>query len=339
MDQTISPIDPKSGFNPITKIFHSMRPPLHLPLEDTPFTIAEYALSRQADSLWPDAIALINSATGQQLSYSDFTKQVKSLAFYLQNVTKLSKNDTMFILCPNSIQVSILYFSLLSLGVIVSPANPINTESEILHQFSLSKPVIAFAVSATCHKLPKLKHRTILMDSPEFDLILTMFPATTTAQLENKKVKFCQSDLATILYSLGTTGRVKGVMLTHRNLMAVVAGYAKLERQSPPVMLYTMPLFHVFGFFSIFKSVALSETVVVMERFELKKMLRGVEEFKITHVACAPPVVVAMAKSDLVDEYDIKSLEMVACGGAPLGKDVIKAFADRFPMVDLWQVS
>jgi acyl-CoA synthetase (AMP-forming)/AMP-acid ligase II len=177
------------------------------------------------------------------------------------------------------------------------------------------------------------------MDSPEFDLILTMFPATTTAQLENKKVKFCQSDLATILYSLGTTGRVKGVMLTHRNLMTVVAGYAKLERQSPPVMLYTMPLFHVVGFFSIFKSVALSETVVVMERFELKKMLRGVEEFKITHVACAPPMVVAMAKSDLVDEYDIKSLEMVACGGAPLGKDVIKAFADRFPMVDLWQVS
>ncbi|CAK7328267.1 unnamed protein product [Dovyalis caffra] len=338
MDQTNSPIDPRSGFNPITKTFHSLRPPIHLPPEDTPFSVAEYALSLQANSPWPDAVALIDSSTGQQISYSNFTKQVKSLAFYLQNVTKLSKNDTAFILCPNSIKVPILYFSLLSLGVIISPANPISTESEILHQISLSKPVIAFAVAATCHKLPKLKHKTILIGSPEFDSILTMFPApTTTTQQELEKVKVSQSDLAAILYSSGTTGRVKGVMLTHRNLMAVVAAYAKHERQSPPVMLYTMPFFHVFGFFYSLKSVALSESILVMERFDLKKMLRGMEEFKVTHVAVAPPVVVAMAKSDLIDGYDLKSLEMVGCGGAPLGKDVIKAFKDRFPSVDLMQ--
>jgi acyl-CoA synthetase (AMP-forming)/AMP-acid ligase II len=104
-------------------------------------------------------------------------------------------------------------------------------------------------------------------------------------------------------------------------------------------MLYTVPYFHVFGFFYSFKSVALSETVVVMERFDLKKMLRAVEKFRVTHLAVAPPVVVAMAKSDLTDGYDLRSLETVGCGGAPLGKDVMKVFADRFPTVDLWQVS
>ena len=102
-----------------------------------------------------------------------------------------------------------------------------------------------------------MKDRTILIDTPEFDQILAMFPATAAAQDENKKVEFCQSDLAAILYSSGTTGRVKGVMLTHRNLMAAVAGFAKQERQSTPVMLYTMPFFHVFGFFYIFKSVGI----------------------------------------------------------------------------------
>lgn len=221
----------------------------------------------------------------------------------------------------------------------ISPANPISTESEISHQISLSNPVIAFAISKTCHKLPKLKHGTILIDSPEFDSIITMSPAATTARQDLEKVTVNQSDLAAIMYSSGTTGKVKGVMLTHRNLMAVIAGYYpfKQERKSPTVMLYTVPYFHVFGFFYSFKSVALSETVVVMERFDLKKMLRAVEKFRVTHLAVAPPVVVAMAKSDLTDGYDLRSLETVGCGGAPLGKDVMKVFTDRFPTVDLWQ--
>nr|TKS08388.1 hypothetical protein D5086_0000104100 [Populus alba] len=138
--------------------------------------------------------------------------------------------------------------------LLISPANPISTESEISHQISLSNPVIAFAISKTCHKLPKLKHGTILIDSPEFDSIITMSPAATTARQDSKRLQ---------------------------NLMAVIAGYYpfKQERKSPTVMLYTVPYFHVFGFFYSFKSVALSETVVVMERFDLKKMLRAVEKF------------------------------------------------------------
>lgn len=341
MDQQAnSPINPKSGFNSSAKTFHSLRPPIHLPPEETPFSAADYALSLHANhSPWPDSLAIINSSTSQKLSYSDFIERIKSLTLYLQNVTQLRKNDTAFILCPNSIKVPILYFSLLSLGVVISPANPISTESEISHQISLSNPVIAFAISKTCHKLPKLKYGTILIDSPEFDSIITMSPATTTTRQDLEKVTVNQSDLAAIMFSSGTTGKVKGVMLTHRNLMAVIAGYYpfKQERKSPTVLLYTVPYFHVFGFFYSFKSIALSETVVVMERFDLKKMLRAVEKFRVTHLAVAPPVVVAMTKSDLTDGYDLRSLETVGCGGAPLGKDVMKVFADRFPTVDLWQ--
>lgn len=331
--------DPKSGFNSATKTFHSLRPPIDLPPEDAPISAVDYVSSLRATLPWrdDDSVALINSVTGLRVSFSEFTRRTNSLASYLQNVTRLSKNDTAFVLSTNSIEIPILYFSLLSLGVIISPANPVNTESEISRQIQLSNPVIAFATSSAVHKLPKLKHRTILIDSPEFDS-MTM---SWNSKHELDRAKLCQSDVAAIMYSSGTTGRVKGVMLTHRNLTAAVASSfaSSPKRVSPAVMLFTMPYFHIYGLFFCFRAAALMETAVVMQRFDLKMMLKAVEEFRVTHAAVTPPIVVAMSKGGSTDGYDLSSLETVACGAAPLGKDAIMAFASKFPKVVLVQVS
>ncbi|GMY13153.1 4-coumarate--CoA ligase-like 9 [Fagus crenata] len=327
-----SPVDPNSGFNTLTKTFHSLRPPIHLPPQNIPISAADYAFSlRQLNSPWPDSLALINSSTGQRVSYSDFTRKTQTLASYFQSVIGLTKGDTAFVLSQNLIQVPILYFSLLSLGVVISPANPLSTESEISTLIQICKPDIAFASSSSAHKLQNtsLRFKTILLDSPEFDSMMT----SPIKKLD--RVEVSQSDLAAILYSSGTTGRVKGVMLTHRNVMAPVSGsYAhRTERKSPAVLLYTMPYFHVFGFSYCFKSVALSETAVIMERFDMRKMLRAVEEFRVTHVALTPPVVMMMTKSDVTDGYDLSSLEEIVCGAATLAKDVIPIFTAKFPSV------
>ncbi|CAA0823479.1 4-coumarate--CoA ligase-like 9 [Striga hermonthica] len=134
--------------------------------------------------------------------------------------------------------------------------------------------------------------------------------------------------------------QVKGVELTHRNFIAVTANYfyQRLEKSSPSVGLSTVPLFHVFGFHYLLKSVALGETVVVMGRFDLGKMLRAVEEHKVTLLAVAPPVVAGMVKSDLTRKFDLQSLEAVGSGAAPLGLDLrIEAFKKKFPKVSLYQ--
>ena len=329
-------MDPNSGFNSETKTFHSLRPPIDLPPQHIPLSASDYAYSLRANSPWPDSLALINSSTGQRVSYSDFTRKTQTLASYLHSFIGLSKGDIAFVLSPNLIQVPILYFSLLSLGIVISPANPLSTESEISSLIQLCNPVIAFATSSSAHKLSNisLRFKTIVLDSPEFDSMMTS-PVITI-----DRVEVSQSDLAAILYSSGTTGRVKGVMLTHRNLMATVSGsYAhRTERKSPAVLLYTVPYFHVFGFFYSLKSVALNEGVVLMERFDLRKMMRAVEEFRVTHVVVAPPVVVAMAKTDVTDGYDLSSLEGVGCGAAPIAKDVVSAFMAKFPRVIFLQV-
>ena len=150
-----------------------------------------------------------------------------------------------------------------------------------------------------------------------------------------------QSDLAAIIYPSGTTGSVKGVMLTHRNLIAMTASLhaERSARSSPDVILKTGPFFHITGLFYCLTSVALNQTLVVMERFDLRRMLTMVGKFKVTQITLAPPVLVAMVKED-ADEYnnDLTSLEAVMCGGAPLGKDVCRAFTAKFPNVVMRQV-
>lgn len=118
--------------------------------------ISQLETSHLTQSYLDNFVALIKSVTGLCISFSNFNRRANSLAFYLQNVTKLSKKDTVFLPSIKSIEILILYFFLLSLSVIISPGNLVSIESEISHQIQLSNPVIVFATSSTIQKLPKI---------------------------------------------------------------------------------------------------------------------------------------------------------------------------------------
>lgn len=154
-----------------------------------------------------------------------------------------------------------------------------------------------------------------------------------------------QSDTAAILYSSGTTGLVKGVELTHRNWISVLAGlYALSEAEPgtpPAVALCTVPYFHVYGFGFCVRVLALGGTVVTMGRFDLKRMMRSIGEHRISHVAWTPPIAVALLKdgSGATDGCDLRSLTVVHCGGAPLRRSVISKLKKLLPNVQLAQVS
>lgn len=105
-----------------------------------------------------------------------------------------------------------------------------------------------------------------------------------------------------------------------------------------PVSILTVPLFHVYGFFMVIRAAALGETVVLMERFDFGKMVEAVERYKVTYLSVTPPLVVAMAKSELVGKFDLSSLQALGCGGAPLGKEVHERFREKFPHVEILQV-
>ncbi|KAJ4712533.1 4-coumarate:CoA ligase-like protein [Melia azedarach] len=338
-------IDPSTGFSSLTKTFHSLRPSYPLPPPSQPLSATEFTLSLLYSSIPAAANAsaatfLINAVTGQRLTYTDFLRQTKSLTISLQKNYSLSKNDVAYILCPSTFQISVLYFSLLSLGVIISPANPLSSVSEISHQIQISEPTIAFATSHTSRKLPP-NLRPILVESPEFLSLLSIQNQNQNDIVSSTKSTpvVSQSDSAAIFYSSGTTGKMKGVLLTHQNLIALVAihyhSIFESIRTEPSlanlVELMVLPLFHVFGFFSLMKAVCMAQTLVLMEKFDFETMLKTVEKYKITYLPVSPPIIVALTKSELTKKYDLSSLRLLRCGGAPLTVGAFENFKKKFP--------
>ncbi|MGI9206643.1 MAG: AMP-binding protein, partial [Rhodococcus sp. (in: high G+C Gram-positive bacteria)] len=137
--------------------------------------------------------------------------------------------------------------------------------------------------------------------------------------------------LAVLPYSSGTTGRPKGVMLTHRNLVANVCqinprmGIGPQDR-----VLAVLPFFHIYGM-TVLLNAALSNraALVTMPKFDLVEFLGLIAERKCTYVFIAPPVAVALAKHPLVDQYDLSSIHTVFSGAAPLDKALGGAVAAR----------
>ncbi|PPD76683.1 hypothetical protein GOBAR_DD26387 [Gossypium barbadense] len=150
-------MDPKTGFYRQTGIYSCLRPPVPLPPISQPLSAAEFCFSIFNSTFTDGATTFsVNTTTGKTLSYSQFVSQVRSLTYSLQQRYSLSQNDVAFILSPPSIHIPVVYFALLSLGLVVSPANPLSSNSEIAHQIQLSKPVVAFVTSETSHKIPSL---------------------------------------------------------------------------------------------------------------------------------------------------------------------------------------
>ena len=120
--------------------------------------------------------------------------------------------------------------------------------------------------------------------------------------------------------------------------MAAEATEAGEEPPPPAVTLLPLPLFHVFGFMMVLRSVSMGDTAVLMERFDFGAALRVMERYRITLLPAARPVLAAMIKSEEARRRDLSFLLVIAVGGAPLGREVAERFAAVFPSVQIVQV-
>ncbi|XP_004512448.1 4-coumarate--CoA ligase-like 6 isoform X1 [Cicer arietinum] len=326
-----------------TGIYNSTHSRLNLPTD--PFLdIVSFIFSHPHDGV----LALIDSSSGSSISYSKLLPLIKSMASGLHKMG-VSQGDVVLLLLPNSIYYPIVLLSVLYLGAVITPLNPLSSVREIRKQVSECSVSLAFTVPENVKKLETISIPIIAVPENEKDLKNDCFSCFFNLIYGNfdlpQKPVIKQEDTAGILYSSGTTGVSKGVVLTHKNLIAMVELFVRFEASQYEysslnnVYLAALPMFHVYGL-SLFAAglLSLGSTIIVMRKFDIDKVIRVIDKYNVTHFAVVPPMVSALtAKAKDVNGSKLQSLRQVSCGAASLSAGIINDFVQAFPNVDFIQ--
>jgi acyl-CoA synthetase (AMP-forming)/AMP-acid ligase II len=278
----------------------------------------------------PDAVALVDGARGDQLTYGQLAAYVDRVAAALVE-RGLQKGDRVAIFSPNTAWYPVVFHGVAKAGLVSTTINSLYTPDEIAFQLKDSGAKMLITVSpfldramAAVEKSPV--DEVVVMDGAQghsslLDLLGSQAPSVQVAIDP-------ANDLVTLPYSSGTTGLPKGVMLTHRNLVAnVLQQQAVFDRSHEDErIIAVLPFFHIYGLTVLMnQGLALGGTVVTLPRFDLEDFLRTLQDQRITRAFVAPPIVLALAKHPLVDQFDLSSLRTITSGAAPLDEDL--AFA------------
>ncbi|TYH93774.1 hypothetical protein ES332_A13G276700v1 [Gossypium tomentosum] len=337
----------KSGYGR-DGIFRSLRPPLLLPKEPNLSMVS--FLFRNIGS-YPEKPALIDSDSDETLTFSQSKSTVIKLSHGFLNLG-INKNDRVLIFAPNSIQFPLCFFAVTSIGAIATTANPIYTINELSKQVKDSNPKLVVTVPELFDKVKDFNLPVILLgpkrNRQPFDVknvpkILSFHDLLDLAGdvKEFPHVSVKQTDMAALLYSSGTTGISKGVVLTHGNFIAaalMVTMDQELAGDIHRVFLCVLPMFHVFGLAVIvYSQLQKGNALVSMSKFDFGLLLKNVEKYKATHLWVVPPIVLAMAKQSIVKKFDLSSVREIGSGAAPLGKELMEECARNFPQAVVMQ--
>nr|QOE83950.1 4-coumarate:CoA ligase 15 [Gossypium hirsutum] len=337
----------KSGYGR-DGIFRSLRPPLLLPKEPNLSMVS--FLFRNIGS-YPEKPALIDSDSDETLTFSQSKSTVIKLSHGFLNLG-INKNDRVLIFAPNSIQFPLCFFAVTSIGAIATTANPIYTINELSKQVKDSNPKLVVTVPELFDKVKDFNLPVILLgpkrNRQPFDVknvpkILSFHDLLDLAGdvKEFPHVSVKQTDMAALLYSSGTTGISKGVVLTHGNFIAaalMVTMDQEVAGDIHRVFLCVLPMFHVFGLAVIvYSQLQKGNALVSMSKFDFGLLLKNVEKYKATHLWVVPPIVLAMAKQSIVKKFDLSSVREIGSGAAPLGKELMEECARNFPQAVVMQ--
>ncbi|GAA5870327.1 hypothetical protein JCM16303_001965 [Sporobolomyces ruberrimus] len=276
---------------------------------------------------------------------------------------------------PNCLPFATLAFGTLASGLTLTAANPVLTPPEIAHILTLSQPACIITTpagipnfQAAFKLLPsdlqtKLAYPTkgnVFVVDPESDdygaSAASLRPATANIggwKVQDWKVLLPKRNstsnfilpsytgdedakrAAMIFWSSGTSGKSKGVILSHRAIGTAQIGVWHASTLGPDERLVGLPPFyHIFGWANILlPAVSLGATVTCISKFDPVSYLSIAQEVKATHLHFSPPIAVLFAKSPMVDGFDLSSVRGCTSGGAPLATSVIEEVYKRLKIL------
>ena len=335
----------------------SQFPPLDIPSID----IFSCLLERK-DKPFPDSQIIYQDAdSGKSYTYAQVRTAAIDFGKGLKSTYDWRKGEVLALFATNNVDTPAIIFGALWTGAVVSPANPGYTAKELAYQLrdSEAKAVVTqLAVIDTVRKACKevgIPESNIILLGDERDKNgrskhwTSVRNISGATRYRKAKVNDPKKEVAYLVYSSGTTGVPKGVMLSHYNLIANVLQIHESEGHNltwdgsitvgdiplPPKstgdkVLACLPFFHIYGLtILIHEALWTGVTSVVMGRFEIEKWCQHVQNHRITYSYIVPPMVVLLSKHPRVGDYDLSSIRMTNSGAAPLTKELIEAAYKR----------
>ena len=298
---------------------------------------------------------------GKELTYDQLYEAALKFAGYLQHIGVV-KGDRVAIMLPNTPQSVICYFGILLAGAVVVQTNPLYMERELEYQMNDSGTKIIICLDILYPKVVKVKPRTKL----EHIIVTAIkeylpFPKNIIYPFIQKKqygivVKVqhegnqhllseilkgpaltiksysydVDEDIALLQYTGGTTGSPKGVMLTHKNLVAnATMCDAWLYKNQPgkEIVLGIVPFFHVYGMTTVLiLTVMQANKMVLLPKFDPQTTLKTIQKQRPTIFPGAPTIYIGLLNHPKISQYNLSSINSCISGSAPLPLEVQTKF-------------
>ena len=312
-----------------------------------------YELLERSAERHPDNILSI--FYGNTLTYKQIKEFSDSLAHNLVKMG-LTKDDRVALLLPNFPGYIISYYGILKAGCTVVPLNPLYTESELHYQVSDSNAKLIITIPQFAKKALNISE-SLKLRKPIVSYISDFlpFPLKLVMKLKEERqlrgikrrvgnlkglirqkvsftpVKSDPDSLAVLIYSGGTTGTAKGIMLSHFAVVANVHQISSWGHLKPDDrILAVLPMFHGYGMnVCMNSSIFNGMSIILMPRFNAKEMAKNIQKYKPTMTAVVPTILTALSSLPDIENYDFTSLKAVWVGAAPLTKKIKENFENK----------
>ncbi|MEN2765627.1 long-chain-fatty-acid--CoA ligase [Ornithinibacillus xuwenensis] len=298
---------------------------------------------------------------GKELTYDEVYHQAKKFANYLQSLG-IEKGDRIAIMLPNTPQSVIGYYGALMAGAIVVQTNPLYKERELEYQLNDSGAKVIVCLDILVPRVTNVKKSTQLehvivtgikdylpfpknliypfIQKKQYNMVVKVEESADThlwtSILDRAEANYTEvhvnptEDIALLQYTGGTTGFPKGVMLTHRNLVAnaqMCDSWIYKTKKGEEVVLGVLPFFHVYGMTAVMNlSILSGAKMVLLPKFDATEVLKTIQKLRPTLFPGAPTIYIGILNHPDLKKYDLSSIQACISGSAPLPVEVQEKF-------------
>ncbi len=269
------------------------------------------------------------------VTYSQLKSDVDKFAVALTK-RGINKGDRVAVSLPNWYETVVIFFAVAKIGAILVPFNPKYKAHEVNHILKNSEPKVIIVSEEFNHNFG-LKEVLFLVEEVItvrfcWEGLLSFHEIMDEESVYQDEVPIdVDQDVFCILYTSGTTGVPKGVMVTHRSVVqsANTMGVELLVSEKD-VLILPAPLFHIFGMaVNLFCAAFTGSRIVLLEKFQPTEMLRLIEQEKVTILNGVPTMFIKLLEVENFDHYNLSSLRTGVVGASPIPPSKVKEIRYR----------